>query len=90
MSRRRGGNTSPSISANALGGGIVECGNERGLWLPYVSVPDSGTATDRAARLGAHVSLERREGPTGWRSVVATPDGGEIAFWHSNSCALSR
>ena len=27
------------------------------------------------------VLLEAREGPAGWRSVVATPAGGEIAFW---------
>jgi hypothetical protein len=27
------------------------------------------------------VLLEPREGPAGWRSVVATPAGGEIAFW---------
>jgi hypothetical protein len=27
------------------------------------------------------VLLAPREGPAGWRSVVATPAGGEIAFW---------
>jgi hypothetical protein len=27
------------------------------------------------------VLLEAREGPTGWRSVVATPAAGEIALW---------
>jgi predicted enzyme related to lactoylglutathione lyase len=25
--------------------------------------------------------LAPREGPAGWRSVVTTPEGGEIAFW---------
>jgi uncharacterized protein len=64
-----------------LGGGIVECGTERSLWLPYVEVPDAHAATDRARRLGASVLLEPSEGPAGWRSVVATPAGGEIAFW---------
>ena len=64
-----------------LGGGIVECGTQRSLWLPYVEVADAGAATDRARRLGASVLLEPREGPAGWRSVVATPTGGEIAFW---------
>jgi predicted enzyme related to lactoylglutathione lyase len=68
---------------NGLGGGIVECGAERALWLPYVSVPDIRTATERAERLGARVLLGPREGPAGWRSVVATPDRGEIAFWQS-------
>jgi predicted enzyme related to lactoylglutathione lyase len=64
-----------------LGGGIVECETRRPLWLPYVEVPEIGAATERARRLGASVLLEPREGPIGWRSVVATPDGGEIAFW---------
>jgi predicted enzyme related to lactoylglutathione lyase len=64
-----------------LDGGIVECGTERPLWLPYVEVAQIGEATDRARLLGASVLLGPREGPAGWRSVVATPAGGEIAFW---------
>jgi predicted enzyme related to lactoylglutathione lyase len=64
-------------------GGIVECGTERTLWLPYVSVPEVHSATMQAERLGGSVLLEPREGPAGWRSVVASPDGGEIAFWQS-------
>jgi uncharacterized protein len=63
------------------GGGIVECGTDRPLWLPYVEVPDVGDATRRARRLGASVLLEPREGPAGWRGVVSAPAGGEIAFW---------
>jgi predicted enzyme related to lactoylglutathione lyase len=46
-------------------------------------VPDVDAATERARRLGASVLLEPREGPAGWRSVVATPAGGEIAFWRT-------
>jgi predicted enzyme related to lactoylglutathione lyase len=64
-----------------VGGGIVECGTGRSLWLPYVEVDDVPTFTERAKRLGARVLLEPREGPTGWRSVVATPAGGELAMW---------
>jgi predicted enzyme related to lactoylglutathione lyase len=64
-----------------LGGGIVECGAARPLWLPYVEVEGVDDATERARRLGAAVLLEPREGPAGWRSVVATPAGGEMAFW---------
>jgi predicted enzyme related to lactoylglutathione lyase len=64
-----------------FGGGIVECGTRRPLWLPYVEVDGVDRFTDRACRLGASVLLEPREGPAGWRSVVATPAGGEIAFW---------
>jgi uncharacterized protein len=65
------------------GGGIVECGTGRALWLPYVAVPDVERATELARELGATVLLEPIEGPTGWRSVAASPDGGEIAFWQS-------
>jgi uncharacterized protein len=64
-----------------FGGGIVECDTPRALWLPYVEVDEVGDVTDRARRLGARVLLEPREGPAGWRSVVATSAGGEIAFW---------
>jgi predicted enzyme related to lactoylglutathione lyase len=64
-----------------LGGGIVECDTERSLWLPYVEVPAIAEATDRACLLGASVLLEPREGPFGWRSVISTLAGGEIAFW---------
>lgn len=63
------------------GGGMVECGTGHSLWLPYVAVPEVGATTERARELGASVLLEPREGPAGWRSVVAAPDGGELAFW---------
>lgn len=64
-----------------LGGGVVQCGTRRSLWLPYVEVAEIGAATERARRLGATVLLEPREGPAGWRSVVTEPTGAEIAFW---------
>jgi predicted enzyme related to lactoylglutathione lyase len=66
---------------NGLGGGIVECGARRPLWLPYVGVSEIAEATNRAHKLGASVLLEPREGPAGWRSVIATPFGGELALW---------
>ena len=62
-------------------GGIVECGTRRALWLPYVEVAQIDAVTAQAGELGAAVLLEPREGPAGWRSVVTTPEGGEIAFW---------
>jgi hypothetical protein len=65
----------------AIGGGIVECPTKRPLWLPYVEVDDIVEMTDRARRLGATVMLSPREGPAGWRSVVAAPAAGEIALW---------
>src|SRR4051812_25962642 len=64
-----------------LGGGIVECETRRPLWLPYVEVGEIREATDHARLYGASVLLAPREGPAGWRSVVASPSGGEIAFW---------
>jgi predicted enzyme related to lactoylglutathione lyase len=68
-----------------VGGGIVECGTDRSGWLPYVEVDDVGAYTARAQRLGARVLLAPREGPAGWRSVVATSAGGEIAMWQAKS-----
>jgi predicted enzyme related to lactoylglutathione lyase len=64
-----------------FGAGIVQCRTGRPLWLPYVEVDRVDEVTDRAGELGASVLLEPREGPAGWRSVVSTPVGGEIAFW---------
>jgi predicted enzyme related to lactoylglutathione lyase len=62
-------------------GGVVECETRRPLWLPYVEVAEIAEVTERARLLGASVLLEPREGPAGWRSVVASPAGAEIAFW---------
>jgi uncharacterized protein len=62
-------------------GGVAECDAERALWLPYVEVADVAEATERARCLGGDVSLEPREGPVGWRSVVAAPAGAEIGLW---------
>jgi len=64
-----------------LGGGIVESSTHKPLWLPYVEVSDVAAATDRALLLGASLLLGPREGPAGWRSVISTPVGGELAFW---------
>ena len=44
---------------------------------PTSRSPDVAAATERARALGASVLLEPREGPAGWRSVVAAPAGGE-------------
>lgn len=62
-------------------GGVVERDTERALWLPYVEVADLAEATEQACALGAAVLLEPREGPVGWRSVVAAPAGAEVALW---------
>jgi predicted enzyme related to lactoylglutathione lyase len=62
-------------------GGVVEHDAEQPSWLPYVEVADVAEATHRARLLGASVLLSPREGPAGWRSILATPAGGEVALW---------
>ena len=66
---------------NGIEGGVVECETQRPLWLPYVEVADLAEATERARLLGASVLLEPREGPAGWRSVVAERAGAEVGLW---------
>jgi predicted enzyme related to lactoylglutathione lyase len=73
--------TALELGGADVGGGVVECGASRSLWLPYVAVDDVDRATERARGLGALVLLEPREGPAGWRSVVSEPAGAEVAFW---------
>jgi uncharacterized protein len=65
---------------SGLDGGIVECGARPATWLPYVAVDRIEAITELARGLGARL-LAPREGPTGWRAVVSTPAGGEIALW---------
>jgi predicted enzyme related to lactoylglutathione lyase len=76
--------------ARGLSGGMVECPTERPIWLPYVEVADIGRSTEKARVCGASVLLGPREGSAGWRSVVSTPTGGEIAFWQSKSPTRPR
>lgn len=62
-------------------GGIVECHAGRPRWLPYIEVDDVHATTERATHLGASVLVAPREGPAGWRSVIAERAGGELALW---------
>lgn len=66
---------------DAIEGGVVEREIARPLWLPYVQVCDIDAATEQARCQGARVLLGPREGPAGWRSVLAAPDGAEVALW---------
>jgi uncharacterized protein len=70
-----------ALELGAFGGGIVECQTARPLWLPYVQVTRIDHATERARDLGAAVLLGPREGPAGWRSVIETGAGAQLAFW---------
>ncbi len=76
-----GGAYEARARGRGLGGGLGAGAARRSVWLPYVEVDDVDAATARARALGASVLLEPREGPAGWRGVVATPAGGELAFW---------
>jgi predicted enzyme related to lactoylglutathione lyase len=64
-----------------VGGGIVECGASKPLWIPYAKVERINEATEHARELGASVLLAPREGPSGWRSVISSPAAGEVALW---------
>jgi predicted enzyme related to lactoylglutathione lyase len=66
---------------DAIEGGVVEHGTPRPYWLPYVEVADVAEVTEQARFLGASVLLSPREGPAGWRSVLAEPAGGMLALW---------
>jgi predicted enzyme related to lactoylglutathione lyase len=79
-----------SLELGSCGGGIVQCPAERPVWLPYVQVDHVGDATEHARDLGARVLLAPREGPVGWRSVVASAAGGELAFWQPKSRIPTR
>lgn len=71
----------------AVEGGVAEQDREQPIWLPYVEVADVEAATNRARSLGGSVSLEPREGPAGWRSVVGGPAAAEIALWQPKAPA---
>jgi predicted enzyme related to lactoylglutathione lyase len=80
---------SGDYSALSLGdrleGGIVEHETGQPFWLPYVEVADVPQVTDQSRQLGAEVLLPPREGPAGWRSILAVPAVGEIALWQPKS-----
>jgi uncharacterized protein len=68
-------------AGDRVGGGVVECDTDHPVWLPYVEVTDVVRTTEQARLLGASVPLAPREGPAGWRSVLDSPAGGQIALW---------
>ena len=66
---------------NRVQGGVIEHESREPAWLPYVEVEDIAEATERGLLLGASAVVRPREGPAGWRSVLAVPAGAEIALW---------
>ena len=73
-----------------IDGGVAERDAGAPLWLPYVEVPEIVAALRSAKALGASVILEPREGPAGWRSVVAAPAGGQVALWQPKSADVGE
>ena len=69
------------VLAEGIGGGLVEREGAPPSWLPYVEVADVDEVTARGRFLGAAVTVEPREGPAGWWSVLSVPAGAEIALW---------
>ena len=67
--------------APGVSGGVVESDGAEALWLPYVEVEDIEASARAARALGSSVLLESREGPAGWRCVIASAAGGRIALW---------
>jgi hypothetical protein len=70
-----------------FGGGIVECGTARPLWLPYVEVGQVEESTERARQLGSSVLEPYPEERLGPASGLAGPEaryeqreGVELAF----------
>lgn len=72
-----------ALDLGPLNGGVAE--NDRGWvgWLPYVEVDDIRRMTERATAAGASVILPPREGPVGWRSILAMPGRSELALWQA-------
>jgi predicted enzyme related to lactoylglutathione lyase len=79
-----------ALGLGGLEGGVVESDTESSLWLPYVEVDDIALTTERARALGANIALEPREGPAGWRSVIAAPAGAGVALWQPKERSRAR
>ena len=78
---RAGSATYLALELGAVQGGVIERDGEPAAWLPYIEVADIVAVTEHARLLGAAVVTEPREGPAGWRSVLAAPAGAEVALW---------
>jgi predicted enzyme related to lactoylglutathione lyase len=78
-----------ALDMGGMSGGVVECEERQPGWLPYVEVDEIGAATECARSLGAAVVLGPREGPAGWRSVIAAPAGANLAFWQPKERAAT-
>jgi predicted enzyme related to lactoylglutathione lyase len=72
----------PYLSVDAgLSTGLVGCGTQQAVWIPFMHVDDVDQMTASAIELGAEQMLAPRSGPFGRRSVVHSNLAGDIAFW---------
>jgi predicted enzyme related to lactoylglutathione lyase len=72
----------PYLSVDAgLSTGLVGCGTQQAVWIPFMQVDDVDRMTSAAIALGAEPMLSPRSGPFGRRSVVHSNLAGDIAFW---------
>jgi predicted enzyme related to lactoylglutathione lyase len=77
----RAGDYTALTLGGGIQGGVVEHEAQCAYWLPYIEVADVTEVAAAAELLGASTLLPSREGPAGWRSVIAAPDGGIVAIW---------
>ncbi|HEX3230733.1 MAG TPA: VOC family protein, partial [Pyrinomonadaceae bacterium] len=56
------------------------------FWLAYVLVDDIGTATKKAASLGARIVKDSIEVPDmGWLSIIEDPTGAALGLWQTKT-----
>src|SRR3954471_18096721 len=79
-----------ALGLGGLDGGVVESDTESSLWLAYAEGGDIAGTTAQAPAPGGRVALEPREGPAGWRSVIAAPAGAGVALWQPKERSRAR
>ena len=68
------------------GGGLLKnpMSGVPSFWLAYVLVDEIGSATKKAASLGAKVVKDSVEVPNmGWFSIIEDPTGAAVALWQA-------
>lgn len=76
----------PVTATSDIGAGIkpnANMGSVPSHWAPYVSVPDVGAATKKAATLGAKIVEDVHDTPNGIVSTVLDPTGATLNLWQA-------
>lgn len=82
----RGYTMIPVTASGDIGAGIKPNGGMGRVpshWAPYISVPDVGVATKRAAELGAMVIADVHDTPNGIVSTIQDPTGATLNLWQA-------